>query len=400
MINIHKPEYRPYISEKINVRNFIQEWLDVLEQTEGEDIGDVSNKPKENSIENIAQSMSQPVDVVQSISELCSIDNLTSENELTMSRPCKYEIPPGVDLLSIKERKTRLDQLKHSSGGWCKTLVKNGLALQGVLDAKYSLISNFKMFSLDKESINHVYLAKLPNRIKDDTIKNKIFKYYNLHNNFSDDIIIEDKIDGPDVVLDVQIFRPVSDKWKKDLSLLNVEIHLDQELRVLGRQPLTMLRDKIHCPIDYSIPEEVSENPFHHNFALNKTLYKSGFFFIDDTFYNDFRDSQNIDYSKVISDWAKEKEDIGSFEKAEMETTCFGQLTIQLGYPYLYQHQGSCEHLIIFSDIRWITTGDERLPETPFFFCDACFNSFNYNTEGNKLTDFKAYHYFDRSALP
>ncbi|KAG1672966.1 snRNA-activating protein complex subunit 3 [Nymphon striatum] len=50
--------------------------------------------------------------------------------------------------------------------------------------------------------------------------------------------------------------------------------------------------------------------------------------------------------------------------------------------------------------VKWITTGDERLPETPFFFCDACFNSFNYNTEGNKLTDFKAYHYFDRSALP
>ncbi|KAG1658013.1 PHD finger protein 20-like protein 1 [Nymphon striatum] len=33
------------------------------------------------------------------------------------------------------------------------------VALQGVLDAKYSLISNFKMFSLDKGSINHVSLA-------------------------------------------------------------------------------------------------------------------------------------------------------------------------------------------------------------------------------------------------
>lgn len=119
-----------------------------------------------------------------------------------------------------------------------------------------------------------------------------------------------------------------------------------------------------------------------------------------------------------------------------MEETTFADLELQLGYPYLYQHQGDCEHILVFSDIRllkpnvestdpkdypkimstnrrthvrcgicnlntakWITFDNKRLPENPFFFCENCFYAFNYDKEENKIGDFKAYPFLDKSAL-
>jgi snRNA-activating protein complex subunit 3 len=80
-------------------------------------------------------------------------------------------------------------------------------------------------------------------------------------------------------------------------------------------------------------------------------VYKSGFIFIEDTFYNDHRDPANLDYSHVIREWAASHK-LGPFQTALMENTKFEDLTVRLGYPYVYQHQGSCEHLIVFSDVR------------------------------------------------
>ena len=36
-----------------------------------------------------------------------------------------------------------------------------------------------------------------------------------------------------------------------------------------------------------------------------------------------------------------------------MEETKFEDLKIKLGYPYVYTHQGNCEHLLIFRDLRY-----------------------------------------------
>jgi snRNA-activating protein complex subunit 3 len=119
-----------------------------------------------------------------------------------------------------------------------------------------------------------------------------------------------------------------------------------------------------------------------------------------------------------------------------MEETNFADLEIQLGYPYLYLHQGDCEHVMVFSDIRllqpfgdsmdasdypkivstnrrtqircglcnlntakWITYGNKRLPEDPFFFCESCFYTFNYDKNEEKIGSFRAYPYLDKSAL-
>ena len=38
----------------------------------------------------------------------------------------------------------------------------------------------------------------------------------------------------------------------------------------------------------------------------------------------------------------------------KMEETRFEDLTIKLGYPYVYAHQGNCEHIFIFRDLRYV----------------------------------------------
>lgn len=56
-------------------------------------------------------------------------------------------------------------------------------------------------------------------------------------------------------------------------------------------------------------------------------------------------------------------------------------MNLRLGQPYVYQHQGSCEHLVIFTDLRLLHSSDEqRLTEYPIkvfgmehqILCCAC----------------------------
>lgn len=206
-----------------------------------------------------------------------------------------------------------------------------------------------------------------------------------------------------------------------------------QEIVLLGDQMLTDLRDKIVCASDLAVSGELSENPDKNFTQRTMDVYKSGFIFIEDTFYNDHRDPANLDYSRVIREWAV-SHDLGPFRTASMENTKFEDLTVRLGYPYVYQHQGNCEHLIVFSDVRllhkndplssqsypilrstsstnarycmicnfyvarWITCENERVPFDPCFFCEHCFRSYNY-IDGKKVGHFKAYPFFDRTAV-
>lgn len=73
--------------------------------------------------------------------------------------------------------------------------------------------------------------------------------------------------------------------------------------------------------------------------------------YIGETFYNDMRYPSNVDYSEVVMAWARQR-DLYLGKKQKMEETKIFDLTVKLGYPYLYQHQGNCEHLFCFSDIR------------------------------------------------
>ena len=63
---------------------------------------------------------------------------------------------------------------------------------------------------------------------------------------------------------------------------------------LLGCQLLTDLRDKVPCFRDYIVDQDCSEDPsaFDHQSLVTgvpPNRSKSAFFFIDNTFYNDYR---------------------------------------------------------------------------------------------------------------
>ncbi|XP_058999490.1 snRNA-activating protein complex subunit 3 [Mustela lutreola] len=165
---------------------------------------------------------------------------------------------------------------------------------------------------------------------------------------------------------------------------------------------------------------------------FHKDLYKSAFFYFEGTFYNDKRYPECRDLSRTIIEWSESHDrGYGKFQTAKMEDFTFNDLFIKLGFPYLYCHQGDCEHVIVITDIRlahcddcldrtlypllikkhwlwtrkcfvcktytarWVTNNDSFAPEDPCFFCDVCFRMLHYDSEGNKLGEFLAYPYVD-----
>ena len=113
----------------------------------------------------------------------------------------------------------------------------------------------------------------------------------------------------------------------------------EAEFAMLGRQTLAELRDQIRCCSDQLAPAR------RH----------MGFFFIGDTFYNDLRHPDAEDSASRIRSWLLLHGglDFPALQLGDsMADTRLGALTVQLNFPYLYSHQGNCEHLIVFTDAR------------------------------------------------
>ncbi|GLT38817.1 hypothetical protein SLA2020_130390 [Shorea laevis] len=180
----------------------------------------------------------------------------------------------------------------------------------------------------------------------------------------SSDIEQHIPVSGQEVVLCVEVYHNVR-KWAKI-----------QEFLVLGQQKLTELRDKIYCLSDQVMQKAGQCDP-------------SGYFLIENVFYNDLRDPSAIDYSKSILDWLsnsrddalrkwecsvtgqlqrKHREILGSaptselphFEAVNMHEKQFCNLNFRLGAGYLYCHQGDCKHTIVIRDMRLIHPEDVK----------------------------------------
>ncbi|KAL4591961.1 hypothetical protein LXL04_004938 [Taraxacum kok-saghyz] len=155
----------------------------------------------------------------------------------------------------------------------------------------------------------------------------------------------------------------------------------NQEIMVLGRQLLTELRDKIYCLTD----EIMKLNKKHHH-------HRSGYFLIEDIFYNDLRETDVVDYSQPILNWLRESEKtahekwesiisgelqqkqkdylgtgnemrgpkLPCFKSFQMQSTRFCDLNFRLGAGYLYCHQGECKHLMVIRDMRLIHGEDVK----------------------------------------
>ncbi|TVU36097.1 hypothetical protein EJB05_18013 [Eragrostis curvula] len=166
----------------------------------------------------------------------------------------------------------------------------------------------------------------------------------------------------PEVILCVEVYE------KRYASVKS------QEFLVLGSQFLTDLRDNIYC-----LTDKLMNRAGQHD--------HSGYFLIEDTFYNDTRHYSSSDYSKPILDWlqnsseeASEKWDaitsgvlkkrqkdllrglnisnVPEFKSEKMQRIRFSDLQFRLGAGYLYCHQGNCKHMIVIRDMRLIHPDD------------------------------------------
>lgn len=126
---------------------------------------------------------------------------------------------------------------------------------------------------------------------------------------------------------------------------------VSQEIQILGNQMLTVLRDNIRCEVGPFL--DVSENP--EKDAEYEEFIDSGFIFVDDTFYNDTRKPACLDYSQVLLHWTKKRDYFKPLTTAIMEETRLRDLNFKLGFPYVFQHYGNCEHLLVFSDVRLVS---------------------------------------------
>ncbi|PRQ20626.1 putative snRNA-activating protein complex, subunit 3 [Rosa chinensis] len=167
-------------------------------------------------------------------------------------------------------------------------------------------------------------------------------------------------VQHPEVALTVEVYHNVK-IWIKT-----------QEFLVLGRQSLTELRDKIYCLTDHVMRKD-----------------PSGYFLIEDTFYNDLRDPSALDYSEPILDWLTNSRDnalqkwesilgganmqkqkklavvdgikgsqLPHYRVIDMHKTKFRDLKFRLGAGYLYCHQGDCRHTIVIRDMRLLHPED------------------------------------------
>lgn len=203
----------------------------------------------------------------------------------------------------------------------------------------------------------------------------------------------------------------------------------NQEYKVLGSNFLTELRDKFYCQCNFGPFFDISDNP-NEEVPLESKQTNPGFFFIHDTFFNDTRNPKNPDYSEVIMNWAKKLKYVRDFKTASMEETKFEDLRIRIGYPCVYQHHGSCEHLFCITSVDLIDSSESLIRsdypkinalskrrsvlcevcnqidaviivtncalhvKDPLRMCENCFFSFHYIDRETKTCEFKAYRIY------
>ncbi|XP_035166795.1 snRNA-activating protein complex subunit 3 isoform X3 [Oxyura jamaicensis] len=161
-----------------------------------------------------------------------------------------------------------------------------------------------------------------------------------------------DLVEEGELLLTLNIFYPVIFQKHKDHKPY-------QTVLVLGSQKLTELRDSISCVSDLQIGGEFSSQPDQAPEHISKDLYKSAFFYFEGIFYNDKRYPECRDLSRTVIEWSEAHDrGYGNLQSVKMEDYTFNDLSLKIGFPYLFCHQGNCEHIVIITDIRLIHHDD------------------------------------------
>ncbi|KAF7658605.1 hypothetical protein LDENG_00010520 [Lucifuga dentata] len=370
--NIPDYEYIDVNTKVFHIRSFRDEWLKRLRPC------DFSyQEDSEDTFEaNFVKEMGMSAETLAELKSICSLDSLRRPAD----EPQDTEvIPPEPTLKTLVQRKKRQDYKASRK--------------------------------LSKSTTRHDLYADELERL---TIGRKAEE-------------VTDMVPEGEVILTINVYYPnTAERFN------NVRPHMT--LLMTGSHSLAELRDAICCVSDLQVCGEFSNTPDMVPDFISKDLYKSAFFFLEGVFYNDMRFPECQDISMTTIEWAKSR-NFPLFSQAKMEDTQLVDLKVKVGFPYLYCHQGDCEHLVIITDVRlahkndclnkklypllthkhrvvtrkcaichlyigrWFTTNDQFAPSDPCLFCDKCFRMLHYDAQGNKLGDFLAYPYVDRGAF-
>ncbi|XP_055488619.1 snRNA-activating protein complex subunit 3 [Leucoraja erinacea] len=365
----HVPDYEliDVNTKAFNVGSFGALWREKLKKT------DMALGREGDVVQQLVAQRSLPTNMVDELQMVCSVDTLDCSKETTNSDV----IPQDTDLVTLQIRKKVIEKKEER-------LMCDRTCRQHIFEQEH------EMQTVGRKPSNS-----------------------------------ENFVPAGEVILTINIYSPVIFTKHRENKPYNTML-------VLGSQNLTEVRDAISCVSDLQIGGEFSNTPDLAPEHISKDLYKSAFFFIEGTFYNDLRYSECGDLSRTIVDWAESHDrGYGKFHTAKMENYTFNDMCIKVGYPYLYCHQGDCEHIVIITDVRivhrddcldktlypcvikkpwlwtrkcsvcklfivrWVTNNDSLAPEDPCCFCDTCFRMLHYDADGNKLGEFLAYPYVD-----
>ncbi|XP_022906759.1 snRNA-activating protein complex subunit 3 [Onthophagus taurus] len=268
----------------------------------------------------------------------------------------------------------------------------------------------------------HTIQAKISWENKYNNVSSTEPKHINLLQDFNESIDFEP---GSDVIITVNVHQP----YTGHIGMLSKRnycigfIKSCHELIALGSQSLKDLKNKIICDHN-EFSKEV--NDIYESNKDDETIQNgSSLICIDDKLYVDMPNTDSIDYSVVVKKWNEDNKLKLNFTTDDMSVK-LRDLNFRLGYPYLYQHNGNCEHLFVFSDVqlvkkchslcrddypyyktingymlkncnickkvsaKWICTNNNRLIHNVTYFCQDCLISYNYK-DGEKIGDFKLY---------
>uniref|UniRef100_A0A1I7XEI8 snRNA-activating protein complex subunit 3 n=1 Tax=Heterorhabditis bacteriophora TaxID=37862 RepID=A0A1I7XEI8_HETBA len=256
-------------------------------------------------------------------------------------------------------------------------------------------------------------------------------------------------------------------RLNKNSSLLSPQT----KFMVRGESTLMSLRKKLACVSDMIVPLEDGRELDQPDMSKSYMVqYPSSFIFIHNTFYIDYSMDNSQDISvymilhflkritnyfllsllgifklyyfliiafstfRPIREFMAKKNCFDEVFSKDMDGVKIIDLKLRLGQPYVFQHSGTCEHLIIFHDLRVMHKSDiqvncyylslsnskdihywfmkkevtfgapfvvevcERLPSASMMFCDSCFKEFHF-PHGVKMGSFRANPYFQMNRL-
>ncbi|XP_037328442.1 snRNA-activating protein complex subunit 3 isoform X1 [Pungitius pungitius] len=371
--NTNIPEYEyPDVNTNIfHIGSFRNEWLNRLNPSNYS-----YQKEDEDTFDaNFAKEMGMSAETLMDLKSICSVDSLRCHPE--DQQPDTELVPPDPTLRTLIQRKKRQD---------------------------------FRAASKVSHNRHDLYadeLERLTGGIKPEAPL--------------------DMVPEGEVILTINVYYPANVE-----KFTCVRPHIT--LLMTGSHTLAELRDAICCVSDLQVCGEFSSTPDMAPEFISKDHFKSAYFFFEGVFYNDMRYPECRDISKTVIEWQKAY-NVPLHSQAKMEDTRFVDLKVKVGFPYLYCHQGDCEHLVIITDVRlshvndcldkklypmlvhkhrvptqkcavchvyivrWLTTNDQFAPSNPCLFCDKCFRMLHYDTKGNKIGQFMAYPYVDRGAF-